>query len=79
VTESGTQAFAAEPYHFGEATRKMGAQLYLLDKVNYEFTLTNTVDGSAKKQTITVTGPRTQISFDISPASLYTVHLRKIT
>jgi hypothetical protein len=77
VTKSGKQAFGAELYHFGDITREMGAELYLLDSGNYEFTLTNTVDGSRTVTDVSVTGPRTQIAFEISPGNLFTIQVRK--
>ncbi len=77
VTGSGNQAFGAELYHFGHDTRKMGAEFYLLDQGDYEFVLTNTVEESTSKKDISVTGPRTQISFNILPKNLYTIQLRK--
>jgi hypothetical protein len=77
VTESGKQNFGAELYHFGSEIRKMGAELYLLDKGTYEFILTNSADGSTEKQVLKVTGPRTQVSFEITPMRLYTIQLHK--
>ena len=77
VTESGRQIFGAELYHFGPESRKMGAELYLLDKGSYVFTLTNTADGAIEERTLKVKGPRTRISFDISSSNLYTLLVQK--
>ncbi len=76
VTGSGRRNFEAELYHFGNTERNMGAELYLLDKGTYEFTLTDTVGGSST-QTLTVTSPRTQVSFTLSPKRRYTIELRR--
>jgi hypothetical protein len=77
VNEAGSDVFSAELYHFGEASRDMGAELYLLDAGSYDLVVTNTVSAISETQVVEVTGPRTQISFVLSSRNLYTITLRK--
>ena len=77
VTESGPHAFAAELYHFGESSRAMGAELYLLDGGDYEMTLTNTRTAETTSSNVTADGPRTILTFDIKPQARYELTVRK--
>lgn len=61
VTEAGTDRLEAELFHFGDRTRAMEAELYLLTNGDYTVTL-DTVAGEVHRQQVRVTGPRPQIS-----------------
>ncbi|MBN2294032.1 MAG: hypothetical protein JXM70_16520, partial [Pirellulales bacterium] len=64
VTKRGEDYFEAELFHFGEESRSMGAELYLLKSGNYKFTLTGDngeIITAAKP--FKVNGPRTRIAF----------------
>ena len=64
VTDAGRARFEAELFHFGQAPRPMGAELYLLEPGEYRLTLaagTKTLHEAA----VTVSGPRTQVAFDL--------------
>ncbi len=51
------------------------AELYLLEKGDYEMTLTNTDDGRSRKMPVTVSGPRTRIDFVIGSRIEYTLKI----
>ena len=76
VTDSGTDRFSAELFNFQTAPAKISAELYLLVKGKYTFTIASK---SAKgrtvleKKTFTVRGPRTRISFELPPQKLCTI------
>jgi hypothetical protein len=64
VTDAGRARFEAELFHFGDAPRPMGAELYLLEPGQYHLRLTagaKTLDEAA----VTVSGPRTQVAFEL--------------
>jgi hypothetical protein len=66
VTERGHDRFSAELFHFGERSRAMGAELYLL--TNGRYTLTIEDDGGhaiVPPVSFTVDGPRTRIAFEL--------------
>ncbi len=70
VTDSGPKTLEAELFHFGEKPREMSAELYLLEKGPYRWTLqagdnTNTAVISDGK--FTARGPRTRIPFSVPP------------
>ncbi len=71
VTESGTNAFTAELFHFGEKPRPMAAELYLLEPGNYAFSVPP-IEASitSAPQPFTVTGARTRITFELPPRRL---------
>ena len=67
VTESAPNSFCAKLYHFGESSRKMGAEFYLLESGNYRMVL-RPVEGNkepATKKSLTVTGANTRVSFTL--------------
>lgn len=68
VTEVNTNRFTAELFHFGEKSRKMGAELYLLAPGRYTGEL-RASDGAAvgRPFTFEVTGARTRIAFELPP------------
>jgi len=72
VTASGTDRFTAELFHFGKAKRPMSAELYLLAPGRYMLQLIEPDrPGSANPPTpLSVTGPRTRISFELPPGKL---------
>jgi hypothetical protein len=70
VTDSGTDRFAAELFNFQTRSRRIRAELYLLAKGKYVFTLTEKDTSSrtlVDKKTVTVKSPRTKISFELPP------------
>ena len=71
VTGSGKRSFNAELYHFGDDIRSMGAELYLLDKGTYTVVLTNTGTGTSQASSLTVSGPRSTIAFELEPRTTY--------
>lgn len=73
VTDSGSQSFAAELYHFGDGVREMGAELYLLDQGTYIVQLTNTATGKVESNEVTVSGPRATIRFDLPSRITHTL------
>jgi hypothetical protein len=79
VTMSGKKNFAAQLFHFGTKPRPMAAELYLLAPGAYEMTLSvidNNKSKSITKNTITITGPRTRISFDLPAQKLCTLQIQ---
>ena len=76
VTDSGTDRFSAELFNFQTAPAKISAELYLLVKGKYTFTIASK---SAKgrtvleKKTFTARDPRTRISFELPPQKLCTL------
>lgn len=68
VTESGTNGFAAELFHFGQDSRVMSAELYLLAPGEYTMTLieaTTGRDAPVGPRPVTVKGPRTRVAFEL--------------
>lgn len=77
VTATGSKRFAAELFHFGATPRSLAAELYLLEKGDYEWE--QVVDGTAKQtRRFTVTGPRTRVAFDLPPQQLCRVMVCKV-
>jgi hypothetical protein len=71
VTQSGTNGFGAQLFHFGERARRMGAELYLLKPGAYELTLTPaTATRPLVRQQVRVEGPRTRVQFDLPARQL---------
>jgi hypothetical protein len=81
VTDSGTSHLSAELYHFGSMPREMGAELYLLDSGEYEWTIAVDEDKSRElsRGQVTVDGPRTLIYFTIPPRRLCTLRIRGLS
>ncbi|MCP4257032.1 MAG: hypothetical protein GY774_05840 [Planctomycetes bacterium] len=80
VTESGTNKFAADLFHFGKEKRPMSAEFYLLKPGEYTLTLT-IKNGEKQKAFITdkleVRGHRTKVSFELPPRNLCTLNIRR--
>jgi hypothetical protein len=76
VTDSGTDRFSAELFNFQTCPVRISAELYLLVKGKYTFTIASK---SAKgrtvleKKTFTTRDPRTRISFELPPQKLCTL------
>ena len=78
---ASVERFRAELFHFGTASRKMGAELYMLKDGVYEMTLRDSAQAGRKyldRQKIEVKGPRTRISFEIPPSATCVLSLRKV-
>jgi hypothetical protein len=77
VTETGQDRFAARLLHFGNETRRMEAELYLLKPGEYRMTLA-AQDGRAAVpvQSLSVTGPRTRVSFELPARMQCTLQVR---
>ncbi len=75
VTDSGASQFSAELYHFGSMPREMGAELYLLNNGEYEWSITSDEDESKElsRGKVTVDGPRTLIHFTLPSRLLCTL------
>ena len=71
VTDRGRDRFAAQLFHFGERPRTMRAELYLLTPGRYTLTMAG-ADGKpiAAPKPLEVTGPRTQITFELPARKL---------
>jgi hypothetical protein len=80
VTESGTEKFAADLFHFGEEKRPMSAELYLLKHGEYILTLT-IKNGEEQKPLSTnkfvVKDQRTQVFFELPPRKLCVLNIRR--
>jgi hypothetical protein len=78
VTDSATDHFTAELFHFGEDKRPMSAELYLLKPGNYTLAIASK---DAQGQTpiatheFTVKGLRTRISFELPSHKLCVLHV----
>ncbi len=70
VTESGPDRFAAELYHFGDESRKMEAELYLLKPGKYSMELIADDKPVIPPMPVTVAGPRTSVAFDLPARTL---------
>ena len=66
VTDSGTAGFEAELFHFGQESRPMAAELYLLAPGAYAFS----VEPGNVSQPFTVSGSRTRLAFELPPRQL---------
>ncbi len=74
VTRYNTDGLEAQLFQFGEKNRPMGAEFYMLAPGAYEFTLTLEADGMERiveRQTFSVTGRRTRVSFALPARGLY--------
>ena len=78
VTDSATDHFTAELFHFGEDKRPMSAELYLLKPGNYTLAIASK---DARGQTpiatheFTAKGLRTRISFELPSHKLCVLHV----
>ena len=80
VTDSGTERFSAELFNFQEEPVKMSAELYLLAKGKYTFTVTAKSTKGRMTMVIkafTVRGPRTRISFKLPGERLSTLTVKR--
>jgi hypothetical protein len=79
VTESGTEQFSAELFHFGREKRPMSAEFYLLKPGEYTISLT-IKKGKGQKPLLTdkffVEGQRTKVFFELPPRKLCTLNIR---
>jgi len=76
VTASGRDRFVAELFHFGPQKRAMSAELFLLAPGRYRMEILE--DGNLARppaETVSVTGPRTTITFALPPQKLCLVRL----
>jgi len=77
VTIAGSNRFGAELFHFGTTPRSLAAELYLLEKGDYEWE--QVADGAAKQtKQFTVTGSRTRVAFNLPAQQLCRVTVRKV-
>jgi len=78
VTQTGTQRLTAELFHFGQQNRPMSAALYLLSPGRYEFELLEHGSGAVVQPPtpLLITGPRTQISFELPAEKLCILRVR---
>jgi len=72
VTESGSDRFSAELFHFGRRPRSMAAELYLLSPARYTLTLTTGYAAAGRaseilRRSVEVKGPVTRIVFQLPP------------
>jgi hypothetical protein len=75
VTEARTDRFAAEVYHFGEAPRKLDAELLLLKPGAYRFTLAERAAGKSLQSGM-LTVARTNRALTLTLPSAVTCSLR---
>jgi hypothetical protein len=69
VTSTGTDHLYADLYHFGDQSREMAAELYMLDVGTY--TLVVKASGRVLlRRDFSVTGPRKRIAFSLPPRQL---------
>jgi hypothetical protein len=76
VTSTGTDHLYAELYHFGDQTREMSAEFYMLNTGTYSLT----VQGSEHilfRCEFNVTGPRTRVAFSLPQRQLCQVRIDK--
>ncbi len=81
VTDSGTDRFAAELFNFQTVPVRISAELYLLAKGKYTFTISaKGTKGRASLviKTLTVRGPRTRISFELPSQQLCTLAVGRV-
>jgi len=79
VTDSGTDKFGAEMFHFGKKSRPMSAEFYLLKPGRYSLTIAaENTGGQVPLQTrdFQVRGPRVRIPFELPARKLCTLHVR---
>jgi hypothetical protein len=76
VTDSGTDRFEAELFHFGSDSRDMGAELLLLAKGEYDWTLADGEGDVLAASGVDVSGPRTAIRFELPSRELCRLTVR---
>ncbi|MHB9027927.1 MAG: hypothetical protein ACYC9O_04105, partial [Candidatus Latescibacterota bacterium] len=71
VTGKSPDTFSAELFHFGTTNRPMQAELFLLQKGDYAFSLSDAETMKPLQEgALTVSGPRTRIVFTLAPRKL---------
>ncbi len=77
VTETGTDWFTAELFHFGQRSRRMAAEFYLLAPGNYTFVVgVRDAEGDARPtRPFSVAGPTTRIEFELPARRLCTLRV----
>lgn len=75
VTESATDRFAAELYHFGDEPRPMEAELYLLKPGTYRVELLSDGKMILPESTLSVNGPRAKIALELPSRRLCTLRI----
>ncbi len=76
VSGQAKHRLQAELFHFGDATRPMGAEFYLLEPGQY--TLTSTAGPEViETQTLEVTGRRARVSFTLPPGRLCRLRMER--
>jgi len=75
VTESGTDRFAAELFHFGDRPREMEAELYLLTPGEYRLALCAEGGGPTVRETVTDHAGPTRIRLRLPPRTLVRLHI----
>jgi len=78
VVDASADVFVAELFHFGDAARATSAELYLLAPGDYAVTVRpkDAVEGG-EQQTLTVTGKRTRIDFELPAKTLCVLDVRR--
>jgi len=80
VTESGTDHFGAELFHFGRKKRHITAEFYLLKPGDYKLTIVlKDAEGQTSLRTheFTVKGLKNRVSFELPPRRLCLLHVRR--
>jgi hypothetical protein len=81
ITDSGRDRFKAELFHFGDDTRALEAELYLLEEGDYVMTLAEKAGGNAptvlSERRLQVRGSRTRIGLELPPRTLCVVAVRR--
>ena len=70
VTDSGTDRLEAELFHFGSDPRPMGAELFMLARGAYDWSLTRESGNVLAASSFEVSGPRASIRFELPPGVL---------
>ncbi len=78
VTDSGSETFRAEMFHFGEEPRAVSAEFYLLEPGEYVLSLApEGTTAPATQQNFIVTGQRTRVDFKLPPQTLCEVSVHR--
>lgn len=79
VTDSGSDRFGAQLFHFGDAPRAMSADLYLLRNAKYDVVLEKLPAGGESspllQSSIEVNGPVSVVHFELPPQVLCTLRV----
>jgi hypothetical protein len=76
VTQTGSNKFTAELFHFGPQPRPMGAELYLLQPGQYRYQLTASDGSAGPSGQFSVSSQRTRISFVLPARKLCVLEIR---